>query len=135
MRAQSGLIVRQARRFEIVLPAAVRVASQDAAVLRLGQGVTSNEGWVEMDVCDVAQGGVGLVGTQYFPRGLHVVIRVYPPEGRHADPLFEVPARVMRVRMTDGRPGYMLGTAVVDAPDNARLAITRLLDAIEEDAA
>ena len=55
-----GVIVRRAHRFDVVLPASVRIADEHADLVRFGPRAGDREGWAEGDLMDVGAAGAGL---------------------------------------------------------------------------
>ncbi len=123
----SNLIVRDSERHEISLPARVRVAGEHVSVVRLAAGAPTKDGWIETDLMDLSRTGFGLVSPVFLPRLTLIQVQIFDPaDGDDAQPLADGVVRVRRVLMTDGRPGYLLGTSV----DPAHSMINRQLDAL-----
>ena len=132
----SGLIVRRTERFEISLPAKVRVAMQHVESVQFAKGVTGEDRWFEVDVVDFAEGGVGFVSDIFFARALDLELLIPDMSGGSDSPLLSCEMQVKRVQMTDRRPGYLVGCAFNQMQDSQRdqveQLITKLLGQIEE---
>ena len=136
--ADSGLIVRRSVRFEISLPGRVRVAPHHADALGFAKGVTGEDRWIEVDIVDFAQGGLGFMTTVFFPR--HVDLEIDIPGFHEGDEesLLRCMSKVQRVQMTDRRPAYKIGSSFIELEDAQKQQIETLLDrlssATEEEA-
>jgi len=132
----SGLIVRRTERFEISLPAKVRVAMQHVESVQFAKGVTGEDRWFEVDVVDFAEGGVGFVSDIFFARALDLELLIPDMSGGSESSLLSCEMQVKRVQMTDRRPGYLVGCAfnqMQDAQrDQVEQLITKLLGQFEE---
>lgn len=125
----ANLIVRDFERHEISLPARVRVAGEHVSVVRLAAGAPSKDGWIETDLMDLSRTGFGLVSPVFLPRLSLVQVQIFDPaDGNDAQPMVDGVVRVRRVLMTDGRPGYLLGTST----DPAHSMMNRQLEALVE---
>ncbi len=113
-----GLTVRQAVRFELVLPVRLTMAPVDRAAVRWSAAIGGPEGWVDADLVDFSSGGIGVMSPVFVPRKARVRLKVFGIDGGQGEPLLDAIARVQRVAMTDARPAYLLGTSF-EAPDEA----------------
>lgn len=136
-----GLIVREFQRHELVLPASISVAPEHQTAVRFSPSLCERDGWVSATLTDFSPGGVGLMVPLYIPRCCLLRIRVKSPEGHEkAAPagqthVLDVTVRVQRIRMTDRRPGFMVGTSYASVNDAQRDAIESLAAYLEGPAA
>jgi hypothetical protein len=107
----AGLIVRDSERFEVAMPARMRVAGEHASIVRLSAAAPQRDGWVDVDVIDLSRGGFGVMSPIFFPRRSLVQVQIFQPGSESDETVLEGIVRVMRVTMTDARPGYLLGLA------------------------
>ena len=61
----SGLIVRRSVRFEISLPARMRVAAHHADALSFAKGVCDEDRWIDVNIIDFAAGGLGFIAEVF----------------------------------------------------------------------
>ena len=124
----SGLIVRRTERFEISLPARVRVAAKHQEIVQFAKGVADADRWISVDVVDFAQGGIGFVSDIFFARALELEIEISNP----ADPGLDVwvccEMSIKRVQMTDRRPAYLMGGAFIGLDEGQQTAIDTMVD-------
>jgi hypothetical protein len=80
---------------------------------------------------DLATGGAGVATQVFLPRGLQVMVRFYGPMSDQSKPLAECRAKVMRVIMTDARPGYQIGLAFASSDEAGVEQVDKLLAEIE----
>lgn len=111
MSGQNGLIVRRNARYEVALPARLRVAAEHQAIVAFGAATGARDGWVSADVTDFGSGGVGLMSQFFVPRGVVLDLELLSLEDQGGDVLLACRVKVMRVVMTDRRPAYLIGTA------------------------
>lgn len=111
MSGHSGLIVRRNARYEVALPARLRVAAEHQAIVAFGAAAGARDGWVHADVLDFGSGGVGLISEQFVPRGVILDLEIMSLEDQGEEVLLACRVKVMRVVMTDRRPAYLVGTA------------------------
>lgn len=123
----SGLIVRRSERFEISLPARVRVAAHHADMLNFVKGVTGPDRWLEVDVIDFATEGMGFVGDVYLPRNLDLEVEIMDFQDHQPTALLRCLMKIKRVQMTDRRPAYQTGCSFIDLDELAQGAIDALI--------
>lgn len=128
--SQSGLIVRRSVRHELVLPAHMRIAAENAEQIRFVKGVADDDGWIPCDLVNFASGGAGVVGTTFVPRGARIELRITGQDAEASD-LGVMNCRVMRVQMTDRRPAYLLGLAYIDLDEHSVASINSIIDRLE----
>ncbi|MBL4697207.1 MAG: PilZ domain-containing protein [Phycisphaerales bacterium] len=124
----SGLIVRRTERFEISLPARVRVASGCMDIVQFAKGIANDERWIEVDVVDFAQGGIGFVSDIFFARSLDLEIEVPNFQDPDAELIIQCEMQVKRVQMTDRRPAYLIGCAFIGLDDDKKSSIENMID-------
>jgi PilZ domain len=124
----SGLIVRRTERFEISLPAKVRVAMQHLDSVQFVKGVTDPDRWINVDVVDFAQGGIGFVSDIFFARGLELELEIMDIGAVEGDSLIQCTLQIKRVQMTDRRPAYLVGCAFNGVDDDTKSAIESLIN-------
>lgn len=107
------IMARSDLRFDVALPALVRVAPEHAQQFRLRSSICDPDGWMEAELVDVSVGGLGILATVVLPRRCRLQIRVFGTQGRTGSPLLEAFVIVQRVVMTDRRPAFMVGTTFV----------------------
>lgn len=131
--AESGLIVRRSVRFEISLPGRVRVAPHHADALSFAKGVCGEDRWIEIDVIDFAEGGLGFMADVFIPR--HVDLEIEIPGFVPGDEqvLLRCMMRIQRVQMTDRRPAYKIGGAFVHQSEQSEQQISTLLDRLSSE--
>lgn len=103
-------IVRRSVRHDVVMRGQFSIHPEHAGQLRLASSSSAREGWVDVDIVDFGAGGLGFVSTEFLPRRAMVIVRVRDPR-QASSVLLEVPARVVRVMMTDRRPAYLVGVS------------------------
>ncbi|HCT46342.1 MAG TPA: hypothetical protein DF699_14135 [Phycisphaerales bacterium] len=133
----SGLIVRRSVRFEIVMPARVRVAPHHAEILNFTKGVCDDDRWIDVDVIDFAAGGLGFIIDVFLPRNVDLEIEVFDFHDKSNPPLLSCTLRVQRVLMTDRRPAYQIGCSFTDQDEESKAQVEALIEklsGISEDA-
>lgn len=134
MSQHAGLMFRQAARFDIALPARIRVAPAHQGDVRFTPLTGARDGWLSVDLVDFSAGGVGFISSVFIPRRCLLEIRVYGVGSRgHAQevPLVEGLARAQRTVMTDRRPAYLVGTAFEQPSPALRDQIETVLALLE----
>lgn len=124
----SGLIVRRAVRFEISLPARIRVASYHIESMNFAKGVCGDDRWVEVDMIDFAAGGLGFVSPVYLPRNVDIEMEIPDFQETGQPVMLNCLMRVQRVQMTDKRPAYQIGCSFIELDDVANQQIDALID-------
>ncbi len=124
----SGLIVRRTERFEISLPARVRVAARHQEIMQFAKGIADADRWVNVDVVDFAQGGVGFVTEVFFARGVALDIEISDMLDPDGDAMISCEMLVKRIQMTDRRPAYLVGCAFVDLDAGKQAAIDAMVE-------
>jgi len=123
-----GLIVRKSERFEISLPARVRVAMNQIEAVQYAKGVTDPDRWINVDVVDFAQGGVGFVTDIFFARAMDLEFEILNFADPGSEALLHGSMQIKRVQMTDRRPAYLIGCAFTSVDDETQQKIDSLLD-------
>ncbi len=132
----SGLIVRNAERHEISLPARMRVAGEHVSVVRLAAGAPTRDGWIEADLMDLSRSGFGLVSPVFLPRLTLIQVQIMDPASdQDAEPIVDGVVRIRRVIMTDGRPSYLIGTSVEHGHSMITGQLNKLMDRCSDVAA
>lgn len=123
----SGLIVRRSERFEISLPARVRVAGHHTDQLSFAKGVAGSDRWVEISIVDFASGGMGFVAGVFMPRNLDLELEIMDFQDPEAPPLLSCTMKIKRVQMTDRRPAYQIGCSFIEVDEEIRGQIDALI--------
>lgn len=131
MSGQSGLIVRRNARYEVALPARLRVAGEHQGIVAFGAASGARDGWVEADVLDFGSGGVGLMSPQFVPRGVNLDLEIMSLAEQGGEVLLACRVKVMRVAMTDRRPAYLVGTAFAGKSPESLKRIDDLITLLE----
>lgn len=131
MSGQSGLIVRRNARYEVALPARLRIAGEHQGIVAFGAASGARDGWIEANVLDFGSGGVGLMSPQFVPRGVHLDLEIMSLAEQGGDVLIACRVKVMRVEMTDRRPAYLVGTAFVGKSPESLKKIDELISLLE----
>lgn len=124
----SGLIVRRTERFEISLPAKVRVAMQHVETVQFAKGVTGEDRWIDVDVVDFSEGGVGFISAIFFPRSADLELMIPESSEFNSEVLLQCEMRVKRVKMTDRRPAYLVGCSFYGVDEQGQRSIEVLID-------
>lgn len=109
MTTQSELRYRGHERFDVVLPARIRVEASSRASVRLSKAFGGPDAWTDADVHDISRHGLGIASTLFAPRKTTLDIEIFGLAGSGSGPILSASARVQRVVMTDRRPAYLLG--------------------------
>jgi c-di-GMP-binding flagellar brake protein YcgR len=125
--SNNGLIVRRNERFEISIPARVRVAMNHIDSIQFAKGVTDSDRWISVDVVDFAHGGTGFICETFFARGLDLELEVLSMEEGSELPMLSCSMKVKRVQMTDRRPAYLIGCAFQELEEHAQTDIDSLI--------
>lgn len=131
--SNSGLIVRRSVRFEISLPARIRVASHHAEALSFAKGITDSNRWIDVDVIDFAEGGLGFMSPVFLPRNGEVEIEIPDHGPDSSELLLRSLVRVQRIQMTDSRPGYKVGGAFQSLDEEAKAQIERVIARLSQE--
>ncbi len=136
MAGGESLKVRVSSRYELALAARLNVTPEHRRHVRLLGGQAGEEsGWIAADLMDLSEDGAGLMSTTFLPRRSRVRVCVMPfGGGEGAEPLLDTVARVERVEMTDGRPGYRLGVSFAGMDARARAQLAAMLNVLRDDA-
>lgn len=126
--ADPGVIVRRARRYDVVLPASIGVGQAHEDLVRFGPRAGDRSGWIEGDLLDIGTAGAGFMGTTFMPRGTAVSLRLFELGKRDEDPMLEIKGTIVRVVMTDRRPAYLLGVGFDPEDVKAQKHVEALLD-------
>lgn len=125
--SKSGLIIRKNERHEVSLPARVRVAFSHAELVKFANGIADSDGWIDVHLIDFSNNGIGLITTNFFPRGSLIDVEV-PDIGYQSESMMiSCQMRVMRVQMTDRRPAYLIGGAYTEIDDELESQIKELM--------
>ncbi|MHA7812680.1 MAG: PilZ domain-containing protein [Phycisphaerales bacterium] len=129
----SGLIVRRSVRFEISLPGRMRVAPHHADALSFAKGVCGEDRWIDIDVIDFAEGGLGFMSEVFVPRRVDLEIEIpgFHPDDQNV--LLRCVMRVHRVQMTDRRPAYKIGGAFVELDAETEAQVENLLNRLSNE--
>jgi hypothetical protein len=131
--SNTGLIVRRSARFEISLPARMRVAAYHADVLGFAKGVCGQDRWIDINVIDFGGGGLGFMAEVYLPRLVDLEIEIPNTENPEAEPMLSCQIRVQRVQMTDRRPGYKIGGSYINVEPSVQMQINEMLERLSND--
>ncbi len=122
------LMVRTADRFDLSMPAKIRLAGDHVSVVRIAAGAPTEDGWVLVDLVDLSRSGFGFVSPVFLPKLSLLQIQIPDPFGQgDAEPLFDGVIRVRRVLMTDGRPAYLIGTSFESSTEIAQRQMDALM--------
>ena len=124
----SGLIVRRSVRFEISMPARVRVAPHHAEALKFTKGVCDDNRWIKVDVIDFAAGGLGFIADVFMPRNVDLEIEIFDFHDQSSPPLLNGLLRVQRVQMTDRRPAYQIGCSFIEQDETVKIQVESMID-------
>ncbi len=125
--SKSGLVIRKNERHEVSLPARARVAYSHAELIKFANGVANPDGWIDVHLIDFSSNGIGLITTNFFPRGSLIEVEV-PDIGEESESvMINCQMRVMRVQMTDRRPAYLIGGAYTEIDDELESQIENLM--------
>lgn len=114
MRHDTGISVRRNERYEIVLPVRFRIEKRSERSVRFRPHASPLSGYVEADLIDISRGGVGVILNEFFPKGTRLEMRICALDADPSRPILVGRVRVQRSRMTDSRPGYLIGAAFID---------------------
>ena len=123
----SGLIVRRTERFEISIPARIRVAPHHAEAMNFVKGVGDDDRWIDVDVIDFAAGGLGFIVDVFMPRNVDLELLVPDFHEQGNMPILNCQIRVQRVQMTDRRPAYQIGCSFVNLDDGTTASIEAMI--------
>ena len=126
--SNSGLVVRRTERFEISLPARIRVAMQHIESVQFAKGVTDDDRWINIDITDFGLGGVGFVTNLILPRALDLELQIFDIGEQSDQIMVNCQMKVKRVQMVDRRPGYLIGCAFGEMSDEAQVGLDSLID-------
>lgn len=124
----SGLIVRRSVRFEISLPARIRVAPYHAESMNFAKGVCGDDRWIDVDMIDFAAGGLGFITHVYLPRNVDLEIEIPDFQQANKAVILQGLMRVQRVQMTDRRPAYQIGCSFIDIDEGTNQQIDSFID-------
>ena len=133
MTSHSGLIFRKSARFDLSLPARIRVAEAHAGTVRFTAAAGARQGWLPVDLVDFSAGGLGFLCGVFVPRRCVLQIEVDGREGGQSGTLFQGICRVQRVVMTDRRPAYLVGASFEQPSQESEAEISRVLGMLEGD--
>ena len=126
--SNSGLIVRRSERFEISIPAKVRVAMAHIDQVQFIKGVGDDHRWINIDIVDFGEGGVGFVSEVFFARGLALEVQIPELGNPGGDIWVDCEMSVKRIQMTDRRPAYLVGCAFGDLSDENKESISMMIE-------
>lgn len=124
----SGLIYRKAARFDLSLPARLRVAEAHAKPVSLTASAGVRQGWLPVDLVDFSAGGIGLLASVFIPRRCLIEVEIFGVEGDRERVAISGVARTQRVVMTDRRPAYLIGACFERPTEEQQRQIARLLE-------
>jgi hypothetical protein len=132
MATHSGIIFRKSARYDVSLPARVRVAEAHAGVVRFTAIAGVRQGWLPVDLVDFSSGGLGFLSSVFVPRRCILQIQIFGLEQGPAETaLIDGVCRVQRVVMTDRRPAYLVGASFEQPSSELDQQITRVLEMFE----
>lgn len=104
--AKNDLSVRQHTRYDCDIASRATLDESDAASVRLSPEMVVAADTLSVRVIDTGRGGLGLSSLVYLPPGtcLSVALEINGSSQ-------ELLVRVQRVRMTDRKPTYYIGTS------------------------
>jgi hypothetical protein len=109
------LVVRRHERIACALPAVVAIADDSRGAMRLSRSHTRPDGSIDVEVVDVAAGGMGLSSALFLPRGCGLSVEIKGAGGE----VFSARVRVQRVLMSDRTPTYYIGASFEGADASA----------------
>jgi len=131
MTTHSGLIFRKNTRFDLSLPARIRISEAHAGIVRFTASAGAKQGWLPVDLVDFSAGGLGFLCSVFVPRRCVLQIDVEGRSGTSESSLFQGVCRVQRVVMTDRRPAYLVGASFERPSTEAEAEIARVLALFE----
>ena len=129
--SNSGLVVRRTERFEMSLPARIRVAMQHLESVQFAKGVTDDDRWIGIDITDFGLGGVGFVTDLILPRSLDLELQIYDSGDRSDEIMVSCQMQVRRVQMVDRRPAYLLGCAFGEIDEETQSGLDSLIERLQ----
>ncbi len=126
--SRSGLLVRRTERFDISLPAQVRIAKQHVEMVLFAKGVAGDDRWIDVDVVDFSEGGVGFAVESFFPRSVDLELRILQGRDSASEVLLQCEMKVKRVQMTDRRPAYLVGCSFQGVDEQGQQSIQTLIN-------
>ncbi len=124
----SGLMYRKAARYDLSLPARLRVAEAHGKSVSLTASAGVRQGWLPVDLVDFSAGGIGLLTSVFIPRRCLIEVEIFGVEGDRDQVAISGVARTQRVVMTDRRPAYLIGACFERPTEEQREQIARLLE-------
>ena len=103
------------------------VAPEHVEKVVLARGQLGAGGRLAVDVLDVSLGGIGLRSRVFLPRNARLIVYVCPPGVADAQEWLVV---VQRSQMTDRKPTYYLGTALITQNNASTSVAQTLIDAL-----
>ncbi len=128
------VIVRNAVRHDVVIRGSVRIAPCDIAAVRVGPASGAQNGWIDVDIVDLSENGLGLISPVFFPRRTVLEIRVLD-HGEAPAVIAHLVIKVQRAIMTDRRPAYLAGCTFENNSNESLHAVRDLLERFRIDAA
>ncbi len=128
MHGSGNLTVRRAVRHDVAMRGRFAVAASHAGAVKYAQAVTGRDGWIDADVVDLSDRGLGMMSAVFVPRRCLLTIRISLPEADQGQPLLEATARAQRVLMTDRRPAYLIGVSFEELNAEQRAALAAVLE-------
>lgn len=129
MDQQPNVIVRNAVRHDLCLRGQVRILPEGEGGVRLASPAGAREGYLDVDVVDIATGGLGFISLAFLPRKCLLEVRVYGP-GDAAGIVLTARSRIQRVCMTDRRPAYLMGCSFDNLTPESKAQLESLLNAL-----
>ncbi|GJQ28526.1 MAG: hypothetical protein HBSAPP03_04100 [Phycisphaerae bacterium] len=129
MEQQPNLIVRNSVRHDLCLRGQVRVIPEEEGGVRLSPSAGTKDGYVDVDIVDIASGGLGFISMVFFPRTCLLETRVFGP-GDGTALVLTARTRVQRVCMTDRRPAYLMGCSFDALTPESKAQLASLLDSL-----
>lgn len=131
--AKPDLSVRKHQRLDVALDAELSIAQSSAQAVRFSNSLGGPRGPVGAVIVDASPGGLGFMTTTFFPRLSYIDVAVRNPMNPSGPALLRASVRVQRITMTDRRPGYLLGTSIVDTGIEEAAAVANFIAMLEAD--
>lgn len=104
--------LRNHQRYELSLPVRYAVLPEHAEQISYRIGPPSGE--QQADLINIGRNGLAFMTNAFIPGNARILVRIYNLNDDGGTPILAGKARVRRVRMTDGRPGYLAGVRFFD---------------------
>ena len=104
--------LRNHHRYELSLPVRFAVLPEHADQIIYRIGPPSGE--QQADLINIGRNGLAFMTNAFIPSNARILARIYNLGDDGGTPILAGQARVRRIRMTDGRPGYLAGARFTD---------------------